>query len=44
MCNGFFYVKKNLFQVLISQKVVQGVYPGVKTTELDELAAQTGTF
>lgn len=26
---------------LISQKVVQGVYPGVTTVELDELAAQT---
>jgi len=27
--------------VSISQKVIQGVYPGVTTTELDELAAQT---
>jgi len=27
--------------VAISQKVIQGVYPGVTTTELDELAAQT---
>jgi ribonucleoside-diphosphate reductase alpha subunit len=26
---------------LISQKVIQGVYPGVTTIELDELAAQT---
>jgi len=26
---------------VISQKVIQGVYPGVTTTELDELAAQT---
>ena len=26
---------------VISQKVVQGVYPGVTTVELDELAAQT---
>lgn len=26
---------------LISQKVIQGVYPGVTTVELDELAAQT---
>lgn len=26
---------------IISQKVVQGVYPGVTTIELDELAAQT---
>ena len=25
----------------ISQKVVQGIYPGVTTVELDELAAQT---
>ena len=25
----------------ISQKVIQGVYPGVTTVELDELAAQT---
>jgi hypothetical protein len=29
-------------QVVIAQKVVQGIYPGVTTTELDELAAQTG--
>jgi len=28
-------------EAVISQKVIQGVYPGVKTTELDELAAQT---
>lgn len=27
--------------VVISQKVIQGVYPGVTTVELDELAAQT---
>ena len=27
--------------VIISQKVIQGVYPGVTTVELDELAAQT---
>lgn len=26
---------------IISQKVIQGVYPGVTTTELDELAAET---
>ena len=26
---------------IISQKVIQGVYPGVTTMELDELAAQT---
>lgn len=28
-------------EAVISQKVIQGVYPGVTTTELDELAAQT---
>lgn len=28
--------------VIIAQKVVQGVYPGVTTSELDELAAETG--
>lgn len=27
--------------VVITQKVIQGVYPGVTTSELDELAAQT---
>lgn len=27
--------------IAISQKVIQGVYPGVTTMELDELAAQT---
>lgn len=26
----------------ITQKIIQGVYPGVTTAELDELAAQTG--
>jgi ribonucleotide reductase alpha subunit len=30
--------------VVISQKVIQGVYPGVTTSELDELAAQTAAF
>lgn len=29
--------------VVITQKVIQGVYSGVTTSELDELAAQTGT-
>jgi len=28
-------------EAVISQKVIQGVYPGVTTAELDELAAQT---
>lgn len=28
--------------VVITQKVIQGVYSGVTTSELDELAAQTG--
>ena len=30
-----------LFQVLVAQKVATGVYKGVTTTELDELAAET---
>lgn len=30
--------------VRISQKVIQGVYPGVTTIELDELAAQTAAY
>ncbi|CAM9553650.1 unnamed protein product [Discosporangium mesarthrocarpum] len=30
--------------VIISQKVIQGVYPGVTTSELDELAAQTAAY
>ncbi len=30
--------------VVITQKVIQGVYSGVTTSELDELAAQTGAF
>ena len=29
---------------LVAQKVVQGVYPGVTTEELDELAAQTAAY
>lgn len=32
---------KHVDPVIISQKVIQGVYPGVTTSELDELAAQT---
>jgi len=32
---------KHLDAVVIAQKVIQGVYPGVTTVELDELAAQT---
>jgi hypothetical protein len=31
-------------QVTIAQKVVQGIYPGVTTSELDELAAETGEW
>jgi ATP cone domain len=27
--------------IVLSQKVVQGIYPGVSTRELDELASQT---
>jgi ribonucleoside-diphosphate reductase subunit M1 len=30
--------------VVVSQKVVQGVFPGVKTTELDNLAAETAAY
>eukprot|EP00752_Nemacystus_decipiens_P014792 g13169.t1 len=30
--------------IKISQKVIQGVYPGVTTAELDELAAQTSAY
>ncbi|CAM9747166.1 unnamed protein product [Choristocarpus tenellus] len=30
--------------VIISQKVILGVYPGVTTSELDELAAQTAAY
>ena len=29
---------------MIAQKVVQGVYPGVTTSELDELAAETAAY
>jgi ribonucleoside-diphosphate reductase alpha subunit len=37
------HIRKSQFvnEAIISQKVIQGVYPGVTTTELDELAAQT---
>lgn len=34
----------NVDPVLISQKVVNGVYPGVKTSELDTLAAETAAY
>jgi ribonucleotide reductase alpha subunit len=30
--------------VIIAQKVVQGVYPGVRTEELDNLAAETAAY
>jgi hypothetical protein len=30
--------------VLVTQKVVLGVFPGVKTTELDNLAAETAAY
>ena len=30
-----------LLQVLVAQKVAAGVYKGVSTTELDDLAAET---
>lgn len=30
--------------VLVAQKVIQGVFPGVTTTQLDELAAQTSAY
>jgi hypothetical protein len=30
-----------MYQVLVAQKVAAGVYRGVTTTELDELAAET---
>jgi len=33
--------QKFVHEEVISQKVIQGVYPGVTTVELDELAAQT---
>ena len=36
LCNSY------VDPVMITQKVIQGVYPGVGTSELDELAAQTG--
>jgi len=39
LCNGL--DRKHVDPVIISQKVIQGVYPGVTTQELDELAAQT---
>jgi ribonucleoside-diphosphate reductase alpha subunit len=30
--------------VVITQKVIQGLYPGISTSELDELAAQTAAY
>ena len=42
LCYGF---DENFIEpVLIAQKVVQGVYPGVTTSELDELAAETAAY
>lgn len=39
LCSGL--DRKHVDPVIITQKVIQGVYPGVTTQELDELAAQT---
>jgi len=39
LCGGL--DSKHVDAVIISQKVIQGVYPGVTTSELDELAAET---
>ena len=33
-----------VLQVMIAQKVISGIFPGVTTTQLDELAAETGMF
>lgn len=37
-------ISKNVDAVLVAQKVVSGVFPGVKTTELDNLAAETAAY
>ena len=42
MCYGL--NKDYVDPVAVAQKVVQGVYPGVTTAELDELAAQTCAY
>ena len=34
-------VHTTLYQVLVAQKVTMGVYKGVTTSELDDLAAET---
>lgn len=36
--------RENVDSVLVAQKVAQGVFPGVKTTELDNLAAETAAY
>lgn len=41
---SFAFLYQFVDPVRISQKVIQGVYPGVTTTELDELAAQTAAY
>jgi ribonucleoside-diphosphate reductase alpha chain/ribonucleoside-diphosphate reductase subunit M1 len=38
LCDG---LDKQVDPVVVAQKVVQGVYPGVTTSQLDELAAET---
>ena len=35
---------KNVDPLLVAQKVIQGVHDGVKTFELDELAAETAAY
>ena len=38
------FTRMALLQVMIAQKVISGIFPGVTTTQLDELAAETGKF
>jgi len=38
LCEG---LDSQVDPIAISQKVVQGIYPGVTTSQLDELAAET---
>lgn len=40
-CGGMHATTPSCTQVLVAQKVTAGVYKGVTTTELDELAAET---
>lgn len=44
LCNKEPHLPKRVDPTLVAQKVIQGIYAGVKTSELDNLAAETAAY